>query len=66
MAKKPWEEKVVEDNKETIKRTAKGSGVSTPWITAFLSAFFIVVVAILFIVFYTSNQIGRASCRERV
>ena len=24
MAKKPWEEKVVEDNKETIKRTAKG------------------------------------------
>ncbi|HEO7128004.1 TPA: LysM peptidoglycan-binding domain-containing protein, partial [Streptococcus agalactiae] len=29
---------------------------STPWITAFLSAFFVIVVAILFIVFYTSNR----------
>ncbi|HEO2661530.1 TPA: LysM peptidoglycan-binding domain-containing protein [Streptococcus agalactiae] len=59
MAKKPWEKKVVENNshrKDKITRTSRGVVSSTPWITAFLSAFFVIVVAILFIVFYTSNR----------
>lgn len=59
MAKKPWEKKVVENNshrKDKITRTSSGVVSSTPWITAFLSAFFVIVVAILFIVFYTSNR----------
>lgn len=59
MAKKPWEKKVVENNshrKYKITRTSRGVVSSTPWITAFLSAFFVIVVAILFIVFYTSNR----------
>lgn len=59
MAKKPWEKKVVENNshrKDKITRTCRGVVSSTPWITAFLSAFFVIVVAILFIVFYTSNR----------
>ncbi|HGD2517496.1 TPA: SAG1386/EF1546 family surface-associated protein [Streptococcus agalactiae] len=59
MAKKPWEKKVVENNshrKDEITRTSRGVVSSTPWITAFLSAFFVIVVAILFIVFYTSNR----------
>lgn len=59
MAKKPWEKKVVENNshrKDKITRTSRGVVSSTPWITAFLSAFFVIVVAILFIVFYTSNS----------
>lgn len=59
MAKKPWEKKVVENNshrKDKIIRTSRGVVSSTPWITAFLSAFFVIVVAILFIVFYTSNR----------
>lgn len=59
MAKKPWEKKVVENNshrKDKITRTSRGVVSSTPWITAFLSAFFVIVAAILFIVFYTSNR----------
>lgn len=59
MAKKPWEKKVVENNshrKDKITRTSRGVVSSTLWITAFLSAFFVIVVAILFIVFYTSNR----------
>ncbi|HEN2852335.1 TPA: LysM peptidoglycan-binding domain-containing protein [Streptococcus agalactiae] len=59
MAKKPWEKKVVENNshrKDKITRTSRGVVSSTPWLTAFLSAFFVIVVAILFIVFYTSNR----------
>ena len=59
MAKKPWEKKVVENNshrKDKITRTSRGAVSSTPWLTAFLSAFFVIVVAILFIVFYTSNR----------
>ncbi|HFE9237355.1 TPA: SAG1386/EF1546 family surface-associated protein [Streptococcus agalactiae] len=59
MAKKPWEKKVVENNshrKDKITRTSRDVVSSTPWITAFLSAFFVIVVAILFIVFYTSNR----------
>ncbi|HGD3006232.1 TPA: SAG1386/EF1546 family surface-associated protein [Streptococcus agalactiae] len=59
MAKKPWEKKVVENNshrKDKITRTSRGVVPSTPWLTAFLSAFFVIVVAILFIVFYTSNR----------
>lgn len=59
MAKKPWEKKVVENNshrKDKITRTSRGVVSSTPWITTFLSAFFVIVVAILFIVFYTSNR----------
>ncbi|CCQ82757.1 TPA: SAG1386/EF1546 family surface-associated protein [Streptococcus agalactiae] len=59
MAKKPWEKKVVENNshrKDKITRTSRGVVSSTSWITAFLSAFFVIVVAILFIVFYTSNR----------
>lgn len=59
MAKKPWEKKVVENNshrKDKITRTSRCVVSSTPWLTAFLSAFFVIVVAILFIVFYTSNR----------
>lgn len=59
MAKKPWEKKVVENNshrKDKITRTSRSVVSSTPWLTAFLSAFFVIVVAILFIVFYTSNR----------
>ncbi|WP_224219257.1 SAG1386/EF1546 family surface-associated protein [Streptococcus agalactiae] len=59
MAKKPWEKKVVENNshrKDKITRTSRGVVSSTPWLTAFLSAFFVIAVAILFIVFYTSNR----------
>ncbi|MHA2818096.1 SAG1386/EF1546 family surface-associated protein [Streptococcus agalactiae] len=59
MAKKPWEKKVVENNshrKDKITRTSRGVVSSTLWLTAFLSAFFVIVVAILFIVFYTSNR----------
>ncbi|HGI4598522.1 TPA: SAG1386/EF1546 family surface-associated protein [Streptococcus agalactiae] len=59
MAKKPWEKKVVENNshrKDKITRMSRGVVSSTPWLTAFLSAFFVIVVAILFIVFYTSNR----------
>ncbi|WP_243352144.1 SAG1386/EF1546 family surface-associated protein [Streptococcus agalactiae] len=59
MAKKPWEKKVVENNshrKDKITRTSRGVVSSTPWLTAFLSAFFVIFVAILFIVFYTSNR----------
>lgn len=59
MAKKPWEKKVVENNshrKDKITRTSRGVVSSTHWLTAFLSAFFVIVVAILFIVFYTSNR----------
>ena len=59
MAKKPWEKKVVENNshrKDKITRTSRGVVSSAPWIIAFLSAFFVIVVAILFIVFYTSNR----------
>ncbi len=42
--------------KDKITRTSRGVVSSTPWLTAFLSAFFVIVVAILFIVFYTSNR----------
>lgn len=56
MAKQPWEEKVVDDNEIKISRKTKGSVVSTPLLTALLSIFFVIVVAILFVVFYTSNR----------
>ena len=58
MAKQPWEEKVVDDNEIRISRKTKGSVISTPLLTALLSVFFVIVVAILFIVFYTSNRGG--------
>ena len=56
MAKQPWEEKVVDDNEIKISRKTKGSAISTPLLTALLSIFFVIVVAILFVVFYTSNR----------
>ena len=58
MAKQPWEEKVVDDNEIRISRKTKGSVISTPLLTALLSVFFVIVVAILFVVFYTSNRGG--------
>lgn len=59
MAKKPWEEKVVNASTEGVSRQKKkGSFVDTPWLTALLSIFFVIIVAILFIVFYTSNRGG--------
>ncbi|EHI69332.1 SAG1386/EF1546 family surface-associated protein [Streptococcus ictaluri] len=56
MAKEPWEEKIVDDNKETRTRRARSALISTPWLTALLSIFFVIIVAILFIFFYTSNS----------
>ncbi|MDV5973718.1 UNVERIFIED_CONTAM: LysM peptidoglycan-binding domain-containing protein [Streptococcus canis] len=56
MAKEPWEEKIVDDNKETRTRQSRSALISTPWLTALLSIFFVVIVAILFIFFYTSNS----------
>lgn len=56
MAKEPWEEKIVDDNKETRTRQSRSALISTPWLTALLSIFFVIIVAILFIFFYTSNS----------
>ncbi|HEL0246054.1 membrane protein [Streptococcus equi subsp. zooepidemicus Sz105] len=56
MAKEPWEEKIVDDNKATRTRKSRGALISTPWLTALLSVFFVIIVAILFIFFYTSNS----------
>ncbi|MGO5140136.1 SAG1386/EF1546 family surface-associated protein [Streptococcus alactolyticus] len=58
MTKQPWEEKVVEDKDQTANRKTKGSVVSTPLLTGLLSVFFVIIVAILFVVFYTSNRSG--------
>lgn len=56
MEKKPWEEKVVDDNDMTFSRKTKSSVISTPILTALLSVFFAIVVVVLFVVFYTSNS----------
>ena len=56
MTKQPWEEKVVEDKDQSANRKTKGSVVSTPLLTGLLSVFFVIIVAILFVVFYTSNR----------
>ncbi|MGT2744080.1 SAG1386/EF1546 family surface-associated protein [Streptococcus phocae subsp. phocae] len=56
MAKEPWEEKIVDDNKETRTKYSKGALISTPWLTALLSVLFVIIVIILFIFFYTSNS----------
>ncbi|HEL0680938.1 TPA: LysM peptidoglycan-binding domain-containing protein [Streptococcus equi subsp. zooepidemicus] len=56
MAKEPWEEKIVDDNKTTRTRRSREALISTPWLTALLSVFFVIIVAILFIFFYTSNS----------
>ena len=58
MTKQPWEEKVVEDKDQSANRKTKGSVVSTPLLTGLLSVFFVIIVAILFVVFYTSNRSG--------
>lgn len=55
MAKEPWEEKIVETREGA---RSKRNTVSTSWITGILSVFFIIIVAILFVVFYTSNRGG--------
>ncbi|MGT2934896.1 SAG1386/EF1546 family surface-associated protein [Streptococcus castoreus] len=56
MAKEPWEEQIVDDNRETRTRRSRGALISTPWLTALLSIFFVIIVAILFVFFYTSNS----------
>ncbi|MEY8434513.1 SAG1386/EF1546 family surface-associated protein [Streptococcus hyointestinalis] len=55
MAKEPWEEKIVETREGA---RSKRNTISTSWITGILSVFFIIIVAILFVVFYTSNRGG--------
>lgn len=56
MAKEPWEEKIVDDTIGTRTRKSRNAFISTPWLTALLSVFFVIIVAILFIFFYTSNS----------
>ncbi|EHJ56087.1 hypothetical protein HMPREF9318_00201 [Streptococcus urinalis FB127-CNA-2] len=56
MAKKPWEEKIVDDTRESRTQKNRGPLISTPWLTALLSAFFVILVVALFVVFYTSNR----------
>lgn len=58
MANEPWEEKIVNEDKETRSRKSRGPLLSTPWLTALLSVFFVIIVGILFIFFYTSNSGG--------
>ncbi|MCS4487818.1 SAG1386/EF1546 family surface-associated protein [Streptococcus sciuri] len=55
MAKEPWEEKIIETREGA---RSKRNTISTSWITGVLSVFFIIIVAILFVVFYTSNRGG--------
>ncbi|MGT2832104.1 SAG1386/EF1546 family surface-associated protein [Streptococcus halotolerans] len=59
MAKKPWESKIFENKKDSGRQTSrkeKNSGLlSTPLLTGLLSVFFLIVVGILIVVFYTSN-----------
>ncbi|WP_242258576.1 SAG1386/EF1546 family surface-associated protein [Streptococcus thoraltensis] len=59
MAKKPWESKIFENKKDSggqTSRKEKNSGfLSTPLLTGLLSVFFLIVVGILIVVFYTSN-----------
>ncbi|VTS21168.1 membrane protein [Streptococcus pseudoporcinus] len=58
MAKEPWEEKIVNEDRGLRSRKTRGPILSTPWLTALLSVFFVIIVAILFIFFYTSNSGG--------
>ena len=59
MGKKPWELKIFETKKDVGEQTSrkdKHSGfLSTPLLTGLLSVFFLIVVGILIVVFYTSN-----------
>lgn len=43
MAKEPWEEKIVNENTETRSRKSRGPLLSTPWLTALLSVFFVII-----------------------
>ncbi|WP_159560431.1 SAG1386/EF1546 family surface-associated protein [Streptococcus halichoeri] len=58
MAKEPWEEKIVNDQAETRSKKHAKTVLSTPWLTGLLSVFFVIIVAILFVFFYTSNSGG--------
>ncbi|WNZ87690.1 SAG1386/EF1546 family surface-associated protein [Streptococcus iniae] len=58
MANEPWEEKIVNDSKKTRVNRSRVAFLSTPWLTALLSVFFVIIVGILFIFFYTSNSGG--------
>lgn len=58
MANEPWEEKIVNDSKKTRVNRSRAAFLSTPWLTALLSVFFVIIVGILFIFFYTSNSGG--------
>ena len=55
MAKEPWEEKIVETREGA---RSKRNTISTSWITGILSVFFIIIVAILYVVFSTSTRGG--------
>lgn len=57
MEKEPWEEKIVKEENQ-ITRKAKLLLLNTHWLTAILSLFFVIMLIILFIVFYTSNRGG--------
>lgn len=57
MAKEPWEEKIVDDTIGTRTRKSRNAFISTPWLTALLSVFFVIIVAILFF-FSSIHQIA--------
>lgn len=56
MSKEPWEEQVFpEEEQGDSRQNRKKAGIQTPILTILLSIFFVIFVAILLFIFYTSN-----------